>query len=115
MEATEFEARVEGLTRLEDVWRAMVDFAHGCRVRRIAYHHLPPPAAPDAHLLRIENDGFGEVLLALYLKGREDGIAALANLIQNTVRPVYLDELGTWSSSATASARISRPIGRRGS
>jgi LuxR family quorum-sensing system transcriptional regulator CciR len=93
MDATEFEGRVERLTRLEDVWRAMVDFAHGCRVRRIAYHHLPPPAAPDAHLLRIENHGFGDLLLAQYLSAREAGIAALANLLQNTVRPVYLDEL----------------------
>jgi LuxR family transcriptional regulator, quorum-sensing system regulator CciR len=93
MNATEFEARVESMTRLEDVWAALVAFAHGCRARRIAYHHLPPLGAPDAHLVRIENSGFGEVLQAQYLAAREQGIAALANLIQNTVRPVYLDEL----------------------
>jgi DNA-binding CsgD family transcriptional regulator len=93
MEATEFEARVESMTRLEDVWAALVAFAHGCRVRRVAYHHLPPPGAPDAHLVRIENSGFGELLQAQYLAAREQGIAALANLIQSTVRPVYLDEL----------------------
>lgn len=93
MLATEFEARVEAMTRLEDVWAALVDFAHECRVRRIAYHHLPPPGAPDARLLRVENSGFGDVLLRQYLAAREAGIAALANVIQNSVRPVYLDEL----------------------
>jgi DNA-binding CsgD family transcriptional regulator len=93
MDATEFEARVEAMTRLEDVWAALVAFAHGCGVRRIAYHHLPPPGAPDTQLVRIENSGFGELLQAQYLAARGQGIAALASLIQNTVRPVYLDEL----------------------
>lgn len=93
MLATEFEARVHSMTRLEDVWAALVEYARHCRVRRIAYHHLPPPAAPDAHLLRIENSGFGDVLLHQYLSAREAGIAVLASVIQNSVRPVYLDEL----------------------
>ena len=93
MDPVAFEVTVEGLARLEDVWREMVDFAHGCGVRRIAYHHLPPPGAPDAGLIRIENDGFGEALLAEYLSARVTGIAVLANLIQNRVRPVYLDEI----------------------
>jgi len=93
MLATEFEARVQTMTRLEDVWAALVEFARQCRVRRIAYHHLPPLAAPDSHLLRIENSGFGDVLLHQYLSAREAGIAALASVVQNSVRPVYLDEL----------------------
>lgn len=93
MLATEFEARVQTMTRLEDVWAALVEFAGTCAVRRIAYHHLPPPGAPDANLLRIENSGFGEVLLHQYLSAREAGIAVLASVIQNSVRPVYLDEL----------------------
>ncbi len=93
MLATEFEARVEALTRLEDVWAALVAFARDCGVRRIAYHHLAPPGAPDAQLLRVENCGFGDVLLRQYLAAREAGIAVLANVIQNSVRPVYLDEL----------------------
>jgi DNA-binding CsgD family transcriptional regulator len=93
MEPTEFEATLESLTRLEDVWRQTVAFARSCGVRRIGYHHLPPPGAPDAHLLRIENEGFGDALLAQYLAARGRGLAALANVIQNSVRPVYLDEL----------------------
>ena len=93
MDPVAFEITVEGLPRLEDVWREMVEFAHRCGVRRIAYHHLPPPGAPDAGLIRIENDGFGETLLAEYLSARVTGIAVLANLIQNRVRPVYLDEI----------------------
>jgi LuxR family quorum-sensing system transcriptional regulator CciR len=93
MDTTGLEARLETLTRLEDVWRALVEFARECQVRRIAYHHLPPPASPDAGLLRIENDGFGPLLLHQYLEARSSGIAVLANLIRRTVRPVYLDEL----------------------
>lgn len=93
MLATEFEARVYAMTRLEDVWEALVQYARQCSVRRIAYHHLPPPAAPDVHLLRIENSGFGDLLLHQYLSAREAGIAVLASVIQNSVRPVYLDEL----------------------
>ena len=88
-----FEASLELATRTEDVWRQMVLFAGERSVRRIAYHHLPPPAAPDAPLLRIENEGFGPALLAQYLAARGSGIAALANAIQRSVRPVYLDEL----------------------
>ena len=94
MEPTEFEATVESVSRLEDLWREMVAFARTCGVRRIGYHHLPPPGAPDAHLLRVENDGFGDALLAQYLSARGRGLAVLANVIQNSVRPVYLDELG---------------------
>lgn len=93
MEPTEFEAALESLSRLEDVWRQMVAFARTCGVRRIGYHHLPPPGAPDAHLLRVENEGFGDALLAQYLAARGRGLAVLANVIQNSVRPVYLDEL----------------------
>jgi LuxR family quorum-sensing system transcriptional regulator CciR len=93
MLASEFEAKVQSMTRLADVWAALVDFASDCSVRRIAYHHLPPPAAPDSNLLRIENNGFGDVLLRQYLAAREAGIAVLANVIQRSARPVYLDEL----------------------
>jgi DNA-binding CsgD family transcriptional regulator len=94
MEPTEFEATLESLSRLEDVWRQLVAFARSCGVRRIGYHHLPPPGAPDANLLRVENEGFGDALLAQYLAARGRGLAVLANVIQNSVRPAYLDELG---------------------
>ena len=94
MLATEFEAGVQTMTRLEDVWAMLVEFARRCGVCRIAYHHLPPPAAPDANVLRIEDSGFGEVLLRQYLAAREAGIAVLASVLQNSVRPLYLDEIG---------------------
>jgi DNA-binding CsgD family transcriptional regulator len=95
MDTSEFEARAEELDRLEDLWRLMVAFARGCGVMRLGYHHLPPPGAPDAQYVRIENDGFGEALLAQYLAARISGFAVLANAIQASVRPVYLDELET--------------------
>ena len=95
MDPTNFEASLELATRVEDVWRQMVLFARERSILRIAYHHLPPPAAPDAAFVRIENEGFGEALLAQYLAARMSGIAALANLIQQSVRPVYLDELAS--------------------
>lgn len=88
-----FEAAIENCTRLDEVWQAMVRFARGCGVARLGYHHLPPPGAPDAQLLRVENDGFAESLLAQYLAARTSGIAVLANVIQKGTRPVYLDEL----------------------
>lgn len=88
-----FEASLELAARTADVWRLLVAFARERSIERIAYHHLPPPGAPDSALLRVENEGFGEALLAQYLAARASGIAALANLIQQSVRPVYLDEL----------------------
>ncbi len=107
MEPTTFEANIERLIRLEDVWQAMVGFGRGCGVARLGYHHLPPPAAPDVHLLRIENDGFAESLLAQYLAARTSGIAVLATLIQNSTRPVYLDELeGLVALSAAERAHL---------
>ena len=93
MEPTEFEATVELQQRTEDVWSLMVAFSRQCRVKRIGYHHLPPPGAPDAQLLRIENDGFAEALLSQYLGARTSGFAVLANRAQRSVGPVYLDEL----------------------
>jgi DNA-binding CsgD family transcriptional regulator len=93
VEQSTFETTIETLPRLEDVWCVMVAFARDCGVARLGYHHLPPPGAPDAHLLRIENEGFAAALLAQYLSARTSGIAVLANLIQNSTRPVYLDEL----------------------
>lgn len=89
----DFESALVGQSRVADVWSGMVGFARDRGVERIAYHHLPPPGAPDANLLRIENEGFGEALLQQYLTARMHGIAVLATAIQNSARPVYLDEL----------------------
>jgi LuxR family transcriptional regulator/LuxR family quorum-sensing system transcriptional regulator CciR len=93
VQPADFESTVERLSRLEDVWQAMVDFARSRRILRIGYHHLPPLGAPDAHLLRVENAGFAEALLGQYLRARAAGIAVLANHALNSVAPVYLDDL----------------------
>jgi LuxR family quorum-sensing system transcriptional regulator CciR len=90
---TKFETEIEGFERIEHVWAAMVRFARSRGVRRIGYHHLPPPGAVDAANLRVENDGFGEALLGQYLAARQAGIAVLAASALNCVQPVYLDEL----------------------
>ncbi|MFT3973864.1 MAG: LuxR C-terminal-related transcriptional regulator [Amaricoccus sp.] len=95
MDPIAFAFKIESLTRLEDVWRALVASVRPVGISRIGYHHLPPPGAPDAGLLRVENAGFGEALLQQYLSARARGIAALAALLQNTVRPIYLDEMGS--------------------
>jgi LuxR family transcriptional regulator, quorum-sensing system regulator CciR len=93
MDAMRFEADLARLTRLEQVWPRMVAFARDRGIGRLGYHHLPPPGAPDAQFLRIENEGFGEALLAQYLKGRQSGVAVLAGLATRSVEPVYLDEV----------------------
>jgi LuxR family transcriptional regulator/LuxR family quorum-sensing system transcriptional regulator CciR len=88
-----FEAGIERLDRLEQVWAATAAFARTLGTKRLGYHHLPPPGAPDAGLLRVENEGFGEALLAQYLAARAAGLAVLAMSAQNCVHPVYLDDL----------------------
>lgn len=93
MDPAEFELAVDAVTGLDRLWRLMVEQAHHCAVIRIGYHHLPPAGAPDAALLRVENDGFGEALLAQYLAARVSGIAALAEAVHRVGRPVYLGEL----------------------
>ncbi|MBP7241122.1 LuxR family transcriptional regulator [Amaricoccus sp.] len=93
IDPTTFEIGIERLERLEDVWAAMVAFARSRGVQRLGYHHLPPPGATDAACLRVENDGFGEALLAQYLAARQAGLAVLAANAVNCVQPVYLDEL----------------------
>src|SRR5688500_15403889 len=95
MDPISFALQIEKETRIEDVWRALVTAVQPIGISRIGYHHLPPPGAPDAGLLRVENSGFGETLLQQYLSARARGIAALAVLLQNTVRPIYLDEMGS--------------------
>lgn len=93
MEPLVFEAEIGGMRRLEDVWSLTVAFARGLGARRLGYHHLPPPAAPDAGLLRVENDGFAEAMLGQYLAARAAGSAPLAASAQNSVHPVYLDDI----------------------
>jgi LuxR family transcriptional regulator/LuxR family quorum-sensing system transcriptional regulator CciR len=93
LDPAEFELAVDGVLRPDDLWRLMVAYARACGVSRIGYHHLPPPGAPDAGLLRVENEGFGEALLAQYLAARVSGIAALADAVHRVGRPVYLSEL----------------------
>lgn len=93
MDPLVFEAEIYRMGRMEDVWALMVAFARMQGVRRLGYHHLPPPGAPDSGLLRVENEGFAEALLAQYLAARAAGIAVLAATVQNSVHPVYLDEL----------------------
>ncbi len=78
MDPTAFEAAIDLMNRLEDVWAETVVFARGRCVGRLGYHHLPPPSAPDVALLRVENDGFGAALLAQYLAARAAGLAVLA-------------------------------------
>lgn len=95
MDAIAFALMIENKTRPEDVWQDLVASVTAIGVHRIGYHHLPPPGAPDAGLLRVENSGFGEALLQQYLSARAQGIAAFAALLQNTVRPIYLDEVGS--------------------
>jgi LuxR family transcriptional regulator, quorum-sensing system regulator CciR len=80
----------------------MVDYGRDCGALRIGYHHLPPPGAQDAGVLRVENHGFGEALLQQYLAARTSGIAALAEAVHRVGRPVYLSEL---DSIARLSAR----------
>lgn len=89
----DFEQTIETLERTQDIWREMVVFAQSNGVLRIGYHHLAPAGAPDAHLLRVENEGFGEALLAQYLQARTIGVAVLAAYAQHTSQPIYLDEL----------------------
>lgn len=93
MEPLAFEAEINGMRRLEDVWSVTVAFARGLGVLRLGYHHLPPPGAPDAGLLRVENDGFAETLLGQYLAARAAGAAPLAASAQNSIHPVYLDDI----------------------
>lgn len=93
MDPGDFEIAVDAASRPDDLWRLMVDYARDCGVQRIGYHHLPPPGAPDAALVRVENHGFGESLLRQYLAARTSGIAALAEAVHRVGRPVYLSEL----------------------
>lgn len=93
METGAFEAAIADMERVERVWGELVAFVRDRGVKRVGYHHLPPPGAPDAGLLRVENEGFGEELLAQYLRARQSGVAVLASFAQNSVEPVYLDEV----------------------
>lgn len=93
MDPAEFEFAVDAASRPEELWQLTVDYARDCGVVRIGYHHLPPPGAPDAAILRVENSGFGEALLQQYLVARTSGIAALAEAVHRVGRPVYLSEL----------------------
>lgn len=93
MNPSEFEFTIDRVSQIDALWRLMVQYALDCGVVRIGYHHLPPPGAPDAGLLRVENEGFGEALLAQYLAARVSGIAVLADAVHRAGRPVYLNEL----------------------
>ena len=98
MDPMRFDAAVNKLERTADVWRLLVGLAADCQVRRIAYHHLPPAGAPDANVLRLENEGFEAALLEKYLHARAEGFAVLAAVAQRSLMPVYLDELECCSS-----------------
>lgn len=96
-----FDIEIEAVTRLDDLWKRLVAFARGCGVARIGYHHLPPPGAPDAGQQRIENDGFPAPLVEQYLAARSSGLAVMAQALQNSVRPVYLEDLAHISPAGT--------------
>ena len=93
VDPAEFETAVGEVSRPDQLWQLMVAYAQDCGVERIGYHHLPPPGAPDATILRVENHGFGEALLQQYLAARTSGLAVLADAVHRFGRPVYLSEL----------------------
>lgn len=93
MQPAEFELSLARLDDTGEVWKHLVAFARERGVRRIGYHHLPPHGAPDAHLLRVENEGFGDALLKQYLAARASGIAVIANYALSKPEPVYMDEI----------------------
>lgn len=95
VDPVEFESAIDGTQRLEALWRLMVEYGRDCGVVRLGYHHLPPAGAPDAAMVRVENSGFGDALLAQYLQARVTGIAALADAVHRVGRPVYLNEIET--------------------
>ena len=101
MDPIGFEIEIEREACREDVWRRLVGFARECGVARIGYHHLPPPGAPDAGQYRIENDGFPEPMLMQYLEARTNGMAVMARALNNSVRPVYLDDLDLLAAPGT--------------
>jgi DNA-binding CsgD family transcriptional regulator len=101
MNAIGFELEIEPITCLDDLWERLVAFARGCGVARIGYHHLPPPGAPDAGQHRIENDGFPAPLLEQYLDARTSGIAVMAQALQNSARPVYLEDIALLAPPGT--------------
>ncbi|HET9069036.1 MAG TPA: LuxR C-terminal-related transcriptional regulator [Amaricoccus sp.] len=101
MSSIAFELEIEPVTSLDDLWKRLVAFARGCGVARIGYHHLPPPGAPDAGQHRIENDGFPAPLLEQYLDARTSGVAVMAQALQNSVRPVYLEDIALLASAGT--------------
>lgn len=98
MDPVGFEVEITCLTTVDELWRRLVVFAGECGVVRIGYHHLPPPGAPDVGEQRIFNEGFSGSMLAQYLDARASGLAVLAQALQNTVRPVYLDDLDAMSA-----------------
>ncbi len=101
MDPVAFEIEIAGLAHFEDLWKRTVIFARECGVARIGYHHLPPPGAPDAGELRVENDGFPEAMLAQYLEARVQGVAVLAGALQSSARPIYLDDIESMAPAGT--------------
>lgn len=93
MDAIAFELAVDRVLALPELWKKMVSAASGFGAIRVGYHHLPPPGAPDAAILRIENEGFADAMLEQYLHARMQGLAVLAEAVHRIGRPVYLSEL----------------------
>lgn len=93
MDAAAFELAIDRVSTLPALWRQMVSAARECGAVRVGYHHLPPPGAPDAGIVRIENTGFADAMLAQYLEARTQGLAVLAEAVHRVGRPVYLSEL----------------------
>lgn len=93
MDLHELETAIDQASGPEAIWLPLVAFLRGRGLKEIAYQHIPPLGAPDAHLHRISNDGFPEEWVAIYLEARARGATPVAIYAQQNGEPVYWDEI----------------------
>jgi LuxR family transcriptional regulator, quorum-sensing system regulator CciR len=74
------------------LWTLLAGFLRERSIQEIAYHHLPPVGAPDAGMATLENMGFPEGVVRLYLEARARGDAPIARHAAQDPRPVFWKE-----------------------
>lgn len=93
MTLEDFIVAVDKSTRLRDIWAAVVAYFQAKSIKRISYHHIPPPGAPDSSERKIATEGYSKEWVRRYVDEKLYLVDPVVLCTQQTTEPFFWSEV----------------------